>query len=71
MSYRLIFTTQFKRDSKKYFKNPKKFSKIRSCLMLLEKGGVDLILESMKPHKLSGNWARYWECHIEGDLLII
>ncbi|MGY4384884.1 addiction module RelE/StbE family toxin [Pedobacter sp. UYP24] len=39
--------------------------------MLLEKGGVDLILENMKPHKLSGNWAGYWESHIEGDLLII
>jgi mRNA interferase YafQ len=71
MSYSLIFTTQFKKDSKKYFKNPKKFKKIRECLILLEKGGADAIPGNMKPHKLSGNWAGCWECHIEGDLLII
>lgn len=71
MSYSLIFTTQFKKDSKKYFKNPVKYKKVRDCLIFLEKGGVDAIPGNMKPHKLSGNWAGYWECHIEGNLLII
>jgi len=36
-----IFTTQFKKDLKKYFKNPKKFKKVRDCLLFLEEGGVD------------------------------
>lgn len=25
----------------------------------------------MKPHKLTGNYSGYFECHIEPDLLII
>lgn len=24
-----------------------------------------------RPHKLSGNWEGYWECHIEPDWLLV
>lgn len=24
-----------------------------------------------RPHKLSGDWAGFWECHIESDWLLI
>jgi mRNA interferase YafQ len=24
-----------------------------------------------RPHRLSGNWNRFWECHIEPDWLLI
>ena len=24
-----------------------------------------------RPHRLSGNWSHYWECHIEPDWLLV
>ena len=29
------------------------------------------LLTRCRPHKLSGNWSGYWECHIEPDWLLI
>ena len=38
---------------------------------------VDLLAEDLtlparcRPHKLSGNWEGFWECHIEPDWLLV
>jgi mRNA interferase YafQ len=69
--YLLIPTTRFKKDLKKLKSNPKDFALVSSLLKLLQEQGVQGIPEGMKPHRLKGNYADNWECHIKPDLLII
>lgn len=69
--YEINYTKQFKKDYKKYRNNLKKVEKITNVIQLLEKGGVENIPQSMKPHFLIGNYQGHLECHIESDLLII
>ena len=70
-NYKLIFSTQFKKDLKKFKKAPKKVQDIEMCLELLIKGGADNLPLKMKAHKLIGDYKDYWECHINSDLLLI
>lgn len=69
MKRRIEYSTKFRKDFKKYSRNPEKVAKIRSAVSLLEQGAE--IPRSMRPHKLIGNYAGYMELHIEGDLLLI
>jgi mRNA interferase YafQ len=69
--YQLTATTAFKKDLKKVKKNRKDFESTALILKTLELNGVDGVPESMKPHKLSGQYKDNWECHIKPDLLII
>lgn len=66
--YKLLYTTKFKKDLKKQRQN---FELIGLVLKLLQQKGVLGIPQSMKPHKLKGNYKNCWECHIKPDLLII
>lgn len=66
--YQLLYTTKFKKDLKKQRQN---FELIGLVLKLLQQKGVLGIPQSMKPHKLKGNYKNCWECHIKPDLLII
>lgn len=66
--YKLLYTTKFKKDLKKQRQN---FELIGLVLKLLQQKGVLGIPQSMKPHKLKGNYKNCWECHIIPDLLII
>lgn len=59
------FTRDFKRDMKRG-KDPKKFEEILSFLV----AGADLPKRCV-PHKLSGNFKGFWECHIEPNWLLI
>jgi mRNA interferase YafQ len=64
-----VRTTQFKRDVKLAEKRGKKISLLKSIM-------ADLIEEKTLPakhkdHKLSGDYARHRECHIEPDWLLI
>ena len=70
-NYKLIFSTQFKKDFKKFKKAPKKVQDIEMCLELLIKGGADNLPLKMKADKLIGDYKDYWECHINSDLLLI
>ena len=69
MKRRIEYSTKFRKDFKKYSRNPEKVAKIRSAVSLLEQGAE--IPRSMRPHKLIGNYAGYMELHVEGDLLLI
>lgn len=69
--YRLVVSTQFKKDLKKINKNPKDEALTRSVLKILQEKGVDGIANRMRPHRLSGIFSSNWECHIKPDLLII
>jgi addiction module toxin, relE/stbE family len=70
-SYKITYSSQFKKDYKKFENNKKKIAKIDNTIRLLEQGGRDNIPKYMKPHRLIGNYEGYLECHIESDLLII
>lgn len=69
--YKIIHTTRFKKDLKKFRNNIPKTEIISDCIELLESGGVMNIPPEMKPHKLKGFYKDNWECHIQPDLLII
>ena len=65
----LHYTTQFKKDSKKYQKQPEKIKKLLNILWILKNDSV-LPLE-LKAHKLAGQYKDCMKCHIEGDFLHI
>ncbi len=59
----------FKRDLKKVTKRSKDLNKL---YLIIEKLCKDIKLAPHnRPHKLSGNYADKWECHIEPDWLMI
>lgn len=66
---RLYYSTQFKKDFKKYRNRPKKLEKLLKVLKILESEN-DLPPE-LKAHKLVGQYKDCMECHIEGDFLLI
>ena len=65
----LIYSTQFKKDFKKYQNDPKKLRQLYSVLQLLAKG--EPVPRSMRPHKLTGNYAGCMECHVGSDFLLV
>lgn len=69
--YKLVTTTQFKKDLKKIKNNSRDFESAVLILKILELKGVHGVPKNMKPHKLSGAYKDNWECHIKPDLLII
>jgi mRNA interferase YafQ len=62
-------TSQFKKDLKRIQNQPIKIQHLKQVLLKLEENGV--IPNQYRPHKLSGNYAGYMECHVENDLLLI
>jgi len=67
---RIRYSNQFKKDFKKVRDLPLPDLKaIFEVISTLEK---NLILDKKyKDHELSGNWAKFRECHIKPDLLLI
>lgn len=65
----LHYSTQYKKDFKKYRNHPKKLEKLLEVLRLLE-NEEDLPAE-LKAHKLTGQYKDCLECHIESDFLLI
>lgn len=60
---------QFERDYVKQFKRKKDLQKLRDVMRLIvEQKPLD---RKYKDHPLSGNWAKYRDCHVEGDWLLI
>lgn len=62
-------TTQYKKDYKRFRNNPKKLAKLMAVLNMLQ---LEIpIPAEYDPHMLTGNYAGFMECHIEGDFLLI
>jgi len=59
----------FKHDLKRLKKRGWHFSDLYQCITLLE-NYKELPL-SARPHKLSGEYHGFWECHIKNDWLLI
>lgn len=70
--YKLIQTSQFRKDLKNVLKRSKNdFDKTFTLLGILQESGVKGIPGVMQPHRLKGKYRNNWECHIKPDLLII
>lgn len=65
----LRFSTQYKKDAKRFRNQPKKMEKVAALLQMLR--DEIPIPEVYKPHLLTGNYAGCMECHIEGDFLLV
>lgn len=70
--FQIQYTGQFKKDLKLIKKRSvNEFESLRKMVSLLENGGHLLVSSKHKPHILSGNYSKHWECHVMPDLLLI
>ena len=69
MKYRIIATSRFEKDVKRCKKRNLPMEKLKKVIRLLEETGK--LPPEYKPHKLSGQYAGSWECHIMSDWLLI
>ena len=67
--YELEYTNKFKKDLKLCLKRGCDMGEIRTVLTCLERDGF--VPPQYYPHKLSGQYNKYWECHIGPDWLLI
>ena len=65
----ILYSTQYKKDFKKYHHQPNKIIKLLEVVRMLE--NEELLPPELKPHKLKGRLKGCMECHIEGDFLLI
>lgn len=65
----LRFSTQYKKDAKRFRNQPKKMEKVAEILRKLR--DEEPIPAINRPHMLSGDYAGCMECHVEGDFLLI
>ena len=63
------YSGQFKKDFKRYRNDKEKVEKLLEVFRMLE-NEIELP-EKYKLHKLIGNYKGCWECHIDGDFLLI
>jgi mRNA interferase YafQ len=67
--YKIETTNKFDKDYILIFKRKYDLSLIQKVVEILETEGK--LPLKYKPHKLSGNYADNWECHIKADRLLI
>lgn len=67
--YQLTTTKQFEKDYKLCKKRGYKLNLLNSLILQLEKTGN--VPVKNKPHKLTGNYVGFKECHIQPDWLLI
>ncbi|GHV31439.1 hypothetical protein FACS1894177_06070 [Bacteroidia bacterium] len=65
----LHYSTQYKKDFKKYRNQPEKLQKLLKVLIMIE--NEEELPKELKAHKLAGQYKDCMECHIEGDFLLI
>ena len=69
--YILKYTSQFKKDLKRYRHKTNAINELRSILKYLSEDGVVGVPEKNKPHRLKGEFRDNWECHVLPDVLLI
>ena len=66
---RLLTTAQFKKDVRRASKRGRNLDQLWAVVdRLLSRQPLE---PRHRPHRLSGRWARFWECHIGPDWLLI
>ena len=67
--YSVEYTKRFERDVKRCVKRGLNIAKLQvAATILAETGSLPI---QYRPHKLTGNYAGCWECHIEPDWLLV
>ena len=69
MKYRVVLTSQFKRDLRLIERQGKDMSKLERVIDLLASGAM--LPKENRDHALKGNLKDLRECHIESDWLLI
>ncbi len=69
MRKKIIPSTKFKKDQKRYRHNIEKMKKLYDLLVILEETGH--VPQEYQPHMLSGNYKGFMECHVEDNFLLI
>jgi len=69
MKYDILFSNQFKRSYKRCIKRGYNKTLFEKVITILSESGT--LPPRYKPHKLIGEWAGLWECHIQPDWLLI
>jgi len=67
--YTVKTTNRFDKDVKLCKKRGFDMELLKKAIKILEEKGM--LPPSYKPHKLSGNYAGFWEAHIKGDWLLV
>ena len=67
--YSIEYTNRFVRDVKRCVKRGLNISKLQKAANILAETGNSP--NQYKPHKLSGQYAKCWECHIEPNWLLV
>ena len=67
--WELIWSTQFKKDLKRFLNDKEKMDLLDKILVSLSSTGT--VPREFRPHPFRGNWANHMECHIKGDFLLI
>jgi mRNA interferase YafQ len=67
--YKIYTTNRFEKDLKLCKKRNFNLNLLKAAIDLLQKEGKLPI--KYKPHKLSGDYADCWECHIKPDWLLV
>lgn len=65
----VIWESHFKKDFKKAQKQDKNLQKFEEVVLLLQQDKP--LPQKNRNHKLKGEYAGCWECHIEPDWLLI
>lgn len=66
--YTIRMTKTFRRDTERCRKRGYDMELLKTAIRLLEVSGS--LPQEYRPHKLSGNYAGTWECHLKGDWLM-
>jgi len=69
MTYKLQITTQFKKDCKRMKKRGKDLADLRAVIEMLQAGTP--LPAKYYDHELVGKLAKFRECHIQPDWLLI
>ncbi len=67
--YAVRMTNTFRKDIEKCRKRGYDMDRLKKAVQLLERDGT--LPTEFRPHKLSGNYAGSWECHLKGDWLLV
>lgn len=65
----LRYSTQYKKDVKRYANQPQKLKALYDVLLYLQNNQP--VPAEYLPHRLKGEYKGYWECHILSDFLLI
>lgn len=70
--YQIVASNKFLKDLKLLKKRSlKDFALLQDIVTILTEKGHLGLSKKHHPHKLTGNFSGYWECHVKPDLLLI